>query len=70
MNSRDRVDRENISFEFNVSNSSWHIIIKVRITIKNIKLETKKKEKNETDPDSNLTRAMSKLRRKNIMLSK
>ena len=27
MNSRDRVHGENISFMFNVSNSSWHIIM-------------------------------------------
>ena len=44
MNSRDRVDRENISFEFNVSNSGWRIIIKERMTIKVIKTKTKQKE--------------------------
>ena len=32
MNSRDRVDN-NISFMFNASNISWHIIMKARITI-------------------------------------
>ena len=32
MNSRDRVDM-NISFMFNASNISWHIIMKARIKI-------------------------------------
>ena len=41
---------------FNASNSSWNIIMKARITIKDIKTKMKQKEKG-TEPDSNLTRA-------------
>ena len=47
MNSRDRVDN-NISFMFNASNISWHIIMKARITITAFdqdKNESKQKEK-------------------------
>ena len=42
---------------FNASNSSWHIIMKARIKIIDIrqKRDKRKKEIEETDPDSNLT---------------
>ena len=33
MNFQNRADKENISFMFNASNSSWHTIMKARITI-------------------------------------
>ena len=50
---------------FNVSKISWHIIMKARITITAFdqgKNKTKGKKKiEETEPDSNLTRATSKL---------
>ena len=42
MNSRDRVNKENILFMFDASNSSWRIIMKARITIKDIKEIMKK----------------------------
>ena len=53
----------------NVSNSSWHIIMKARIAIKDIMTKTQQKEKEnkrngtwlELDSGSNLTRATSKL---------
>ena len=58
MNSRDRVDKK-ISFMFSASNITWHIIMKARITITAFdqdKNEVKGKRKQETEPDSNLTR--------------
>ena len=56
MNSRDRVDNniKLMSFMFNASNISWHIIMKARITIRAFdqdKNEAKRKKKTEeTEP--------------------
>ena len=59
MNSRDRVDD-------NASNISWHIIMRARITITAFdqdKNEAKgRRRQKKRKPDSNLTRARSKLR--------
>ena len=44
MNSRDRVDN-NVSFMFNASNISWHIIMEARITITAFDIKTKTKQK-------------------------
>ena len=64
MNSRDRVDDNNISFMFNASNISWHIIMKTTITITAFdqdENEAKGRRNKRTEPDSNLTCATSKL---------
>ena len=56
MNYRDRVDRKKILFTFNVSNSSWHIIMKLRRSQHRDKNETKGKQKIKETKNRNSTR--------------
>ena len=64
MNSRDRVDKEYISCVFLkcFEQQLAHHYDLARIIIKDVKTKPKQKEIEETEPDSDLTRATSKLR--------